>query len=198
MLSMPELIPDQEINRTSRVFNFIGNTSDMITIYQPEQGCLQVISPDTDPKSFQHDQYAHLWAKLIPLSDLSRIETEAVEAILPPQYFEEVSTNQWCYYFQRASLAGQEEKWDSVIEVYNQAKQHGFSPRSSSEWLPLIQASLHAGELDLALEASSKILLDDPIAQRGLCTAWENYSQSASRQDPLQIEDLLEQWLCEE
>ena len=198
MLSMPELIPDQEINRTSRVFNFIGNTSDMITIYQPEQGCLQVISPDTDPKSFQHDQYAHLWAKLIPLSDLSRIETEAVEAILPPQYFEEVSTNQWCYYFQRASLAGQEEKWDSVIEVYNQAQQHGFSPRSSSEWLPLIQASLHAGELDLALEASSKILLDDPIAQRGLCTAWENYSQSASRQDPLQIEDLLEQWLCEE
>ena len=77
MNSMPELIQDQEINRTSRVFEFIGNTSDMVAVYMPDQGCLKVISPDTDPKSFQSGRYADLWANMIKLSILNRIETNA-------------------------------------------------------------------------------------------------------------------------
>ena len=86
METMPELIPDQEIDRTPRVFIFIGNTSDMIIIYYPDQGCLRVPSPETDPDSFLLHQQDYLWEKLIPLSSLNRINTESDSMLLPSKY----------------------------------------------------------------------------------------------------------------
>src|SRR5690606_7439313 len=61
MDDMPDLKADQEINRTARVFHFVGNTSDMIAFYQPNQGCLQVLSSETDSNSFQSNRYDELW-----------------------------------------------------------------------------------------------------------------------------------------
>ncbi|HQO64981.1 MAG TPA: hypothetical protein PK528_15335, partial [Syntrophorhabdus sp.] len=83
MNTMPELLPNQDINRSSRVFTFIGNTSDAIAVYSPEKGCIKLLSPDIDPRAFQDDQYAELWSSIIPLSDLNRIDTTASSAEMP-------------------------------------------------------------------------------------------------------------------
>ena len=198
MNTMPDLIPDQEIYRTSRVFTFKGNTSDMITIYYPDRGCLQVIPSDIGINIPQSDQYSNLWEKIIPLSDLSRIETNVSRAVLPVQYFGDVKTNQWCYYFQRASLAEQDGMWESVVEEYKQAEQHGLTPVSSMEWLPLIRASLALGEIDNALDRSSKVSTEDPIAHQRLCAAWEKYYKPESQLSQQYVEEIIEQWHCEE
>ncbi len=197
METMPELIPDQEIDRTPRVFNFIGNTSDMITIYYPDQGCLQVLSPETDPDSFQLHQQTDLWEKLIPLSNLNRINTESDSMLLPSKYFGQVSTDTWCYYYQQAALAEQKGAWQQVVEEYNLAGQAGYSPINSSEWLPLIRAWLNLNELDTAIEISSRIMPEDDLARLGLCSAWKSYYNSSSTVDQEQLELLTEKWHCE-
>ncbi len=198
MDDMPELIPDQEIDRTSRVFNFIGNTSNMIAIYQPQQGCLQVLSSETDPQSFQSNRYAEMWKELIALSNVKLIDTKAQSAMLPEEFFAKNSTDTWCYYYQRAALAEQEKSWELVVEEYNSAENAGFTAISTREWLPLIRASIILGEKDTALEVSSRILLEDDFARRGLCSAWETYYRPGSTLEQERLDSLLEQWHCEE
>jgi hypothetical protein len=197
--TMPDLIPDQEIHRTrtSRVFNFFGNTSNMVTFYQPQQGCLQVLSPETDPDSFILHRHADLWKKLIPLSNLNRINTESDSMLLPSKYFGQVSTGTWCYYYQQAALAEQEEDWQQVVEKYELAEQAGYSPINSSEWLPLIRARLSRDEVDSAIEISSRITLEDDFARLGLCSAWKSYYNSSSIIDQEQLELLMDRWHCE-
>lgn len=197
MDTMPDLIPDQEIDRTARVFNFIGNTSNMITIYQPEQGCLQVLSPETNPDSFQSHRYADLWEKLIPLSNLNRITVEGDRMLLPSKYFGQVSTDTWCYYYQLAALAEQKGAWQQVVEEYDLATHAGYSPINSSEWLPLIRAQLSLNEVNAAIEISSRINVDDDLARLGLCSAWDPYYNSSSTINQEQLELLTEKWYCE-
>lgn len=198
MDDMPDLIPDQKIDRTSRVFNFIGNTSNMIAFYQPLQGCLQILSSDTDLQSFESNRYAEMWQKLIALSDLSLIDTKAQSVLIPSEFFGEVSTDTWCYHFQRAALAEQEESWELVVEEYNLAEQAGFTAISTREWLPLIRALIVLDETDSALEVSSRILFEDDFARYGLCSAWETYYQPGSVADQDRIDLFLEHWHCEE
>jgi len=196
MNSMPALLPDQAIDRTSRVFTFIGSTSDMLTVYKPEEGCLKVIDSDTDPDSFKSDEYADLWAELIPLSDLTRINTAATAAELPARYFREVSTETWCYYYQKAALAEQQNQWSDVLAAYAQADEDGFQPEHPSEWLPLIAAHIELGDFSSALTVSEDLTADDEFTLNGLCSLWQNSKQPSSETDSARLEELFERWGC--
>ena len=198
MESMPDLIQGQRIDLNMRVSRFVGNTSDMIVVFQPRQGCLQVLSSTTPPKSFESDRYAAMWEELIALSNLDLINIKAPSAILPEEFFGKISTDNWCYHFQRAALAEQQEAWRSVVAEYNQAEQAGFSAKSTREWLPLIRALIHLGETNSALEVSSRILLEDEFARQGLCSAWQTYYQPESASGLDQVDSYLEGWHCEE
>lgn len=198
MDSMPELVAGNAIDRTSRVFRFIGNTSDMLVLYMPEKGCLQVVSPETDPASFQSDRYDSLWGDLIELSDLSRINTEAVSATLPPEFFNEVSTNQWCYFYQKASLAEQQGQWPMVIQQFELAEDSGLLPLNQSEWFPLIRAKIQMGELQEAIGISEKVKVYDQFTNQGLCSLWQDEELSPSPSEFGRIKTLLEKWDCSE
>lgn len=197
MNSMPELLPDQAIDRTSRVFRFVGNTSDMISIYAPEQGCMQVISPETNPDSFKSDRYADLWADLIKLSDLSRIDTNATVAQLPQRYFGEVSTDTWCYYYQLAAYHEQKSEWHEVIKTFDQAVEKNFQPENPSEWLPLISAHVQLGNISTALSISEDLVVDDEFSNRGFCSLWQEVNRQNVQNEQQRIEVLLENWGCE-
>ena len=121
MESMPDLIQGQRIDLNMRVFRFIGNTSDMIVVFQPRQGCLQVLSSTTPPKSFESDRYAAMWEELIALSNLDLINIKAPSAILPEEFFGKISTDNWCYHFQRA-VAEQQEHGGRWFAEYNQLR----------------------------------------------------------------------------
>jgi hypothetical protein len=139
-----------------------------------------------------------MWQKLIALSDLSLIDTKAQSVLIPSEFFGEVSTDTWCYHFQRAALAEQEKSWELVVEEYNLAEQAGFTAISTREWLPLIRALIVLDETDSALEVSSRILFEDDFARYGLCSAWETYYQPGSVADQDRIDLFLEHWHCEE
>ncbi len=198
MNSMPDLIPEQPISKASRVFRFSGNTSEMLTVYMPEQGCLKVIQPDTDPKTFESIGSVELWSKLIPLSDLTRIETAALNAVLPKEYFGEVLTNTWCYYYERAALAEQRAEWSEVVAIYAQATVDGVEPKAPSEWLPLINAKIQLKEIDTALALIKDLKFDDAFSNQGLCSIWQKDELSLTPTQQQTLGIMLEQWQCEE
>lgn len=198
MNSMPDLLPDQPINRPSRVFRFIGNTSNMVTVYMPAQGCLKVVSPSTDPNAFTSSGRFELWTKLIPLSNLARIDTDAPSAILPREFFGEVSTNTWCYYYQRAALAEQKGEWSEVVSLYAEARANDLAPEDASEWLPWIKAIIQLNEIDTALELSDNIEVDDAFTNLGLCTIWQKDELSLTPTQQQTVGIMLEQWQCED
>jgi hypothetical protein len=197
MNTMPELIPNQEIDRYQRVFNFIGNTSDAIAIYSPDKGCLKILSPDTDPRAFQADRYAELWNSIIPLSNLERIDTTAPRAELPTRYFGEISTNNWCYYYQQAANAEQRQAWNEVLATYQDAENAGFRPEDNSEWLPLIKSYIYTGEIGAALRLSEELEIDNDFTLRWLCSVWQNHAQSINEEETERQNLLLLRWNCD-
>jgi hypothetical protein len=196
MNSMPELFPDQVIDRNSRVFNFVGNTSDAIAIYSPERGCLKILSPDTDPRAFQNDRYAGLWNSIIPLSDLGRIGLTAPRAELPARYFGEIATDNWCYYYQQAANAEQRQAWNEVVSIYQDAENKGFRPEDNSEWLPLFNSYIHTGDVGTALKLSEELEIDNDFTLWGLCSVWQNNEQPSGEEET-QRQNLLSRWNCD-
>lgn len=197
MNTMPELIPDQKIDRYQRVFNFIGNTSDAIAIYSPEKGCLKILSPDTDPRAFQADRYAELWKSIILLSNLDRIDTTAPRVELPPRYFGVIATDNWCYYYQQAANAEQRQAWNEVLATYQDAENAGFRPEDNSEWLPLIKSYIYTGEIGAALKLSEELEIDNDFTLRGLCSVWQNHGQPINEEETERQNQLLLRWNCD-
>jgi len=197
MNTMPELLPNQDIHRSERVFTFIGNTSDIILIYDPQVGCVKLLSPDTDPRSFQADRYSELWKAMIPLSDLNRIDTTASRAELPARYFGKLSTDNWCYYYQQAANAEQRQAWTEIISIYQEAEIKGYRPDDNSEWLPLIRSYLYTGDIGAALKLSEEIEIQNGYTLRGLCSVWQNYGQPISEEETETQNMLLLRWECD-
>lgn len=196
METMPDLVPDRSINKEARVFRFIGNTSDSIVIYMPPEGCLHVIGPETDKKSFEEYRYAWIWERIIPLSNLDLIKTNAISPSLPVQDFGEVSLDQWCYYYQKATLNEQIKDWNNVIHYYELANEKGFAPKDESEWLPLINAHIHLQDYNTAIELSKSINTDKQFTRRGLCTLWQNV-YDLNEELKAERDSLIRLWQCD-
>jgi hypothetical protein len=196
METMPDLIPNQSVDRSTRGFHFEGNTSDSIVIYLPQEGCLHVLAPDTDSKSFEELRYASIWNKIIPLSNLDLIKTNINSPSLPSEYFGEVSLNNWCYYYQKASLNEQIEDWGNVIHYFELAREKGFVPKDESEWLPLVNAYIHLEDYDTAIELSQNINLDNLFTKQGLCSLWHGV-QYLNEEQKAEKDNLIHLWECD-
>lgn len=197
MESMPVLIPNQRIDRPTRVFRFIGNTSDSLVVYKPEQGCLKILSSDTDPRAFETDEYYDSWKDIIPLSDLSRIRTGEPGTELPVRYFGNVPTDDWCYYYESAALAEQELNWSKVISIYKEAQTNGYKPEDNSEWLPLVMAYINVGDFYSALKISEELEIDNNFTYRGLCSVWQNDKLNIPAEEIQSVNMLLSLWDCD-
>ncbi|MDI9531393.1 MAG: hypothetical protein WBJ23_02685 [Anaerolineaceae bacterium] len=197
MNTMPELLPNQVINRRQRVFSFVGNTSDAIVVYSPQKGCLKLLYSDTDFRAFSSDRYADLWKSIIPLSDLDRIDTEASRAEMPTRYFGIIRQENWCYYYQQAALAEQRHEWDTIISTYQEAEEKGYHPEDESEWLPLIRTYLYTGNSAKAIEISDSLMNEDEFTHFGLCSLWQNYRSSVNEDEAKSVDPLLKRWRCE-
>lgn len=177
MTQQNEVIPvvksDQPIDYSFRSFIFTGNTSEMLLFTKPSDGCLRIYS--TQDSSIEHiySQRYSFWQSAIPLSNLGRIIPDPeIPAIPPRKYFGAEDRNQWCYYFEKADLARQQQDWAKVVGYYQDAQAAGFKPLLDSEWLPLMDAYIQLNELDKALEITKTINDFDQTTTAGFCKLW--------------------------
>ncbi len=145
----------QDIRQSVRTIQFIGSTSAMVSVYyQPSSRCLKVLD-----EMYQLDPFL---TKVDPIfyqvNNPARILTQASPPQPPVEIIGHEPEHRWCYYFQKADLARQNQHWQEVIDVMAEASRLGFSPAAGSELLPLLDAHLHLQQWNQAVTVVHQIL----------------------------------------
>lgn len=168
---LPDLKPDTPINLPFRTVSFKGSNSQSIVIYVPSNGCMRVF----DPAFGDAETYAKFPEALIapiPLSDPSRIITDADPASPGNPPFIKEPTHNWCYFYEKAELARQSRDWKRILELEKEAEDKGFAPTDAFELLPFIEGNARTGNWQSSEELARKALKDEPKVQRGVCQLW--------------------------
>ncbi|MDD2922421.1 MAG: hypothetical protein PHQ36_09050, partial [Anaerolineales bacterium] len=92
-----------------------------------------------------------------PYSKIERIETLDPSISLPEKIFGAPPAQDWCYYYQKISLARQQEDWSEAARLSDEAAQNGFQPRDKSEWIPVFEAYANTGRFESAAQVAKKM-----------------------------------------
>jgi hypothetical protein len=83
----------------------------------------------------------------------------------------------WCYYYQKASLARQQGDWQTAARLGEEVGRSGLLPTDVTEWLPFYQAAFHLQDQARASELA-EIIRSDTIAWSAFCGP---FTDSAAR-----------------
>jgi hypothetical protein len=179
----------QIIKDSLRNVSFQGRSNEAIVVaYQPEiSRCLWVLT----------DEYADLpnlpplSRAAIPLTDLTRILPSGTTAQSETmrRIFGESDTDNWCYYYQKAELARQNEDWDQVLTLKEEASRLGYTPGDTAEWFPFVDAYLHLGDWEAAAELTLTAFEADPNSRMVFCQLWDQ-AQAKQGSSGLQIPNI--------
>lgn len=68
-------------------------------------------------------------------SDTDKLVTKESTIIPPKEIFGNEPPHDWCYYFQKASLARQLKNWDKLSQLKKEVLQKNLKPKDPNEWL---------------------------------------------------------------
>jgi hypothetical protein len=107
--------------------------------------CIHVLDGDR----LEISEYADPMVRLIAnISDTSLILAEAPALSPPTVIFGSEPEHNWCYYYQKASLARQTGNWEEVARLGDQAQQAGLLPQDDSEWMPFYEGYAYMRRMD--------------------------------------------------
>ncbi len=186
---LPDLKENLPIETNVRLSNFHGSTSDMLVFQFRPPACLHILDPRYDSdlpappnsiditRDFLADGVPVLTARTLqalPLSDPTRIIPDPARAAQPPAFlFGTEPPRGWCYYFQQADLARQQDDWSRVAALGDEAFAIPFYPNDASEFLPFIEAYLRLGRADDAREWTRAAHKQMPIIAPAVCGVWQ-------------------------
>lgn len=155
-----------DINYRGHIFQSNAPDSLLMVHMAPEGGCLWLLDTYDAYNPYLTDEER----QVVAYSNHERISLEgsAPEASI----FGQEPEHDWCYYYQKAQLANQQQRWTDSIALMQAAASQGLSPAISIEWLPLARAYAMTGQWALAAEASQPAAQD---AKPLVCTIWESW-----------------------
>jgi len=169
--TLPELRHGLPVHFSYIAGDFDGNTSQALAFYYDPPSCLRLLDPELDA----NNRFILEESLMREASALSNTDTILREqsAVMPTIYGPEPAHG-WCYYFQKADLAGQFGDWAEVAKLGNQAFKLGDSPNNPVERFVFIEGYAQVGNWKRALELSNvsyKVSKDyvEPL----LCVLWK-------------------------
>lgn len=182
--------PDLPLQIVLRSFEFSGNTSSMLVYKKPADACLHIVEPDEPSDAYTRSPENDFWEMAIPRSNPETLIVDSGGAVPPPKkFFGQENMDQWCYFYEKAELAGQQQEWEKVTQIYSKAQKAGFAPLADTEWRPLIKAYLNLGEYGTALEITGNIDSTNTKIIPGFCKLWAEVDRGLLEVG--QAEDLL-------
>ncbi len=159
-------------------FRFEGSTENMLILdFNPPQ-CLRIYHPKYD---YLNPQMPPDLRDVLSFSNLELIRNSNVsDAVLPKAYMENPVEKSWCYYFEKADLARQNENWEEVVKLGDIAFSMGDSPNHAAERLPFIEGYARIGYLDRAEELSIEALEINPNTRASICLIWDRIDQEGN------------------
>jgi hypothetical protein len=149
--SLPALQPERPIQYDYIAGRFQGNTSQAVAFYYDPPACLRLLEPGLDATN-RFIQAESLMREASALSNPAMILRKP-SARMPEIYGPEPEHN-WCYYFQKADLARQLDRWDEVAELGRTAFQLDDHPNNPVERFVFIEGYAHTGDWESALKLS--------------------------------------------
>ncbi len=141
-----------------RVFRRLPLTIDFknaLIVSLPGSGsCLHVLDGQALELSENEDPMIRLVAGL---SKIDLIEPEAEPHTPPEAIFGPAPAHNWCYYYQKASLARQTGDWAEVVRLGDEAASQHLTPLDVSEWMPFYQGYARLGRMDEANEIGGRL-----------------------------------------
>ncbi|WP_162601137.1 hypothetical protein [Occallatibacter savannae] len=179
----PSYKPSSPIVRHLRSFSFSGNTSKSVVSCLAPDGILRVVTPATAGELVQGPS---LCANIAQISNPEAV-TKASDGI--PQgpllrLFGSEPKHDWQFYFQKADLERQQQHWDNVVQLGDEAMQKGYGPTDASEWFPFIDGYAHAHRYQKAEELSERLLADSPESIAALSSLWLRCSHECGPDSP--------------
>ena len=194
---------DIPLHTQFRTFLFEGQTPDsLIVYYDPgRMNCMWVLGPDDADNPY----LPSLTKAMLPASNLQRILTQT-GAGPEQEIFGAEPQHDWCYFYQKAALASQNQDWPTVVQLADQARSdYGYHPadgyfKTMQEWLVFLKGYAYAGELDKAAELTQQIVERDDGTIPQVCRIWstlDGLSSTVGDEADLARDAMIEQLHCE-
>jgi len=163
----------------------------LILVQSAADACVRVMDPRWPTVSITDDPSLQL------LASASHPETIQVSGspILPPKaVFGPEPPHDWCFYYQKASLAGQQGDWQKVAALQDEVDRLGMHPNDQIEWMPFLQAQAYLGDMQAVKGIASRINTEKLYKQ----AACRNLSAMPDAGYPLppQTEALVSELFC--
>jgi hypothetical protein len=91
-------------------------------------------------------------------SKIDAILTEPDSPHLDPVIFGPEPAHKWCYYFEKAELALQNEDWNAILDLAQDVESQKLHPNERLEWMPFLQAYALSGDEGRFRDTMSKII----------------------------------------
>jgi len=172
---MDSFLQGMALETDFRHYSFRGDSKNvLVVLYQPgDHDCLEVLTPEDE----NAPGIPAVSAAALSNSNLSLILPEP--AVKPPEeIFGREPARGWCYLYEKADLARQNEDWNEAARLGDQARAAGYTPLAPDsdtafEWLPFIEGYARVGRAQDAKEISLSALGEDQKIGPRLCKLWE-------------------------
>jgi hypothetical protein len=79
----------------------------------------------------------------------------------------------WCFFFQKIELAGQQDRWTEAVELWHEASEGGFRANNQYEMLSVIEALAQTGDFEEAGQLSREAIRKQLNVKGAVCMLWE-------------------------
>ena len=189
---------------------FDSSSDNVVAVHFSPPGCFRVLHPIYDrdlPLAPSTGDVANKWldtgvpilprsvAKVLKLSNLEQVIPTIKNDSVVPSIFGAAPKHTWCYYFEKADLARQEDNWVKVAEIGDQVFGIPYFPDDLSEYLPFVEAYARTGHWENARDLSRKTADAMPILRPALCAIWQRVEVDPNSSiKPAQIEKMKDEF----
>jgi hypothetical protein len=167
--ALPALEPGLPVVHGYRFLTFRSTTSSIAPVYFNPPGCVRILNPpDKDLPGLPRRL-----AQAVTISQANvLISNSGSNMVQMPGVIGSEPVRGWCYYFEKADLARQQQDWQLVASLGQEAEKAGLNPSDETEWLPFLEGYAQLGNLDQASELTELIRKKEG-AEKILCETWK-------------------------
>jgi hypothetical protein len=168
------------------------NYNNILVISQPVQNaCVHMIDSQWPRYSEQDSD------QILLLGQYSNVQNVLVDVSAPHPaefIFGPEPAHTWCYYYQKAELALQEENWEKIVQLGDEVAQLKLSPNDRIEWAPFLQAYAFMGD-EKAFKMTAIKMDITPFVRREACRTLLKMQEIGFTFTP-EIQSLMDERLC--
>ena len=188
--------PGLQISRDFRTIQYMGSTEDSLVIFYDYPRCLRVLDPSRDAELPRPVRMPRELREAIAISNLNQIQPNVnPPASLPTDVFKyQLGTENWCYYYEKAELARQQQDWNSIVYLAEKAFKDHPKLAATTEIIPFIEGYARAGQIERAHQLTLDVYEARPdgraVTEQILCKTWYSLAKAETPKEIKQIAEI--------